>query len=125
MSRRGATLRLCISCRSSLNAYATDTDDTFALSPHTRQTYLRCFMSWYAIRPHRSHTNMSDRSDSSSRRSLRIMDAPYAMRQSRSISPNRSPPPRALPSVGCFVSICTCPRALACILSATMWWSFW
>ena len=31
------------------------------------------------------------------------------MRQSRSISPNLRPPPRALPSVGCFVSIWTCP----------------
>jgi hypothetical protein len=34
-------------------------------------------------------------------RSRMRLDAPYAMRQSRSISPSRSPPSRERPSVGC------------------------
>jgi hypothetical protein len=34
------------------------------------------------------------------------------MMQSRSISPNRSPPSRARPSTGCRVRICTGPRPL-------------
>ena len=46
ISRRGATLRLCISCSKSLNAYATETDETLALSPQTLQTYFLCLMSW-------------------------------------------------------------------------------
>eukprot|EP00959_Pyramimonas_sp_CCMP1952_P223837 4680384-Pyramimonas_sp.AAC.1 len=37
------------------------------------------------------------------RRSRMRLEAPYAIKQSRSISPRRRPPSRDLPSVGCKV----------------------
>ncbi len=53
------------------------------------------------------------------------MAAPWPMRQSRSISPNRRPPWRERPSVGCRVRICTGPRLRTWSFPETMWWSFW
>lgn len=52
------------------------------------------------------------------------MDAPYAIKQSRSISPNLKPPSLDLPSVGYLVSTKRGPLALACILSNTICFSF-
>ena len=59
-------------------------------------------------------------SDTSNSRSFKKALAPWEIMQSRSISPNRSPPSRARPSTGCRVRICTGPRARAWILSSTM-----
>src|SRR5207249_5766585 len=64
-------------------------------------------------------------SDSSRRRSLITIAAPWPIRQSRSISPNRSPPWRDRPSVGCRVRIWTGPRERTCSLPETMWCRFW
>uniref|UniRef100_A0A0A9HGH7 DNA-directed RNA polymerase III subunit, putative n=1 Tax=Arundo donax TaxID=35708 RepID=A0A0A9HGH7_ARUDO len=52
------------------------------------------------------------------------MLAPYAIKQSRSISPRRRPPSRLRPSVGCLVNNTRGPLARACILSSTMCFSF-
>eukprot|EP00964_Phaeocystis_antarctica_P006428 scaffold3475_cov91-Phaeocystis_antarctica.AAC.3 len=45
---------------------------------------------------------------------------PCEIMQSRSISPKRSPPSRARPSIGCRVSNATGPRAREWILSSTI-----
>ena len=88
-----------------MNAYATDTDEIGAVSPHCAQTNFLFLASWNPVNPHFSHTRTSVLSHSSNNLSFRSIEAPYAIKQSRSISPNLRPPPRALPSVGCFVNI--------------------
>ena len=65
------------------------------------------------------HTCTSNRSLENIKRSISRAEAPYPMRQSRSISPRRSPPSRDLPSVGCLVNTARGPRDRACILSLT------
>src|SRR5436309_1947163 len=54
----------------------------------------------YPVCPHFSHTSTLCVSELIISRSRRSWLAPYAIRQSRSISPKRSPPSRARPSVG-------------------------
>src|SRR5579875_2841477 len=61
----GAITRLIISGTRSLKAYATVTVEIFAESPSTLQTYLLCFESTYAIKPHFSQPYISVLSDSS------------------------------------------------------------
>lgn len=45
------------------------------------------------------------------RRSLRRKEAPWASSESRSISPNRIPPPILRPLIGCLVRLWTGPVA--------------
>jgi len=50
-------------------------------------------------------------SETSNNLSRKNCDAPWAIWQSRSISPNRKPPSRDRPSIGCRFSNCNGPRA--------------
>mmetsp|Transcript_5911 Transcript_5911/g.15576 ORF Transcript_5911/g.15576 Transcript_5911/m.15576 type:complete len:215 (-) Transcript_5911:1274-1918(-) len=109
----------CSSCRRSLHAYG--------ISICLRCSRVR--QLWHHLgwprRPHFSHTCTLNPSDDVMSRSLSNIDAPYPIKQSRSISPSLSPPSRERPSVGWRVRTCRGPRARACILSMTMCLSFW
>ena len=50
-------------------------------------------------------------SETSNNLSWRNFEAPWAIWQSRSISPKRRPPSRDLPSIGCLFKSCNGPRA--------------
>lgn len=81
-------------------------------------------LTWYWSNPHVRQTLAEKASDECINRSMIRLAAPYAMRQSRSISPSRSPPSRDRPSVGCRVKTARGPLARACALSKTMCFSF-
>ena len=109
----------CSSWNSSLHAYGRRMSTT--VSPDRQ--YWHQF--WYCSRPHARHTLAEKASDECMSRSMMRLEAPYATKQSRSISPSRSPPSRERPSVGCRVNTARGPRARACALSNTMCLSFW
>ena len=69
--------------------------------------------------PHLSQITARCRSDEFSSRSCSKNDAPCAMIESRSISPNRIPPWRFRPFSGCRVSWLMGPFARTCDLSLT------
>ena len=87
------------------------------------------------ILPHLSQITARCRSDEFSNRSCRRNEAPWAMIESLSISPNRIPPCLFLPFRGCLVSWLMGPVARTCDLSLTyslhtltaltMWRSLW
>ena len=113
------------SWNSSLQAYGMRTCEIWVLflQPlHSNVLLRRLAMQ---IRPHRLQTCTRYGSETSKSRSRRNCAAPCAIWQSRSISPKRRPPSRALPSIGCRTSICTGPRALEWILSSTMCFNLW
>src|SRR3989338_1852785 len=92
--------------------------DIVTLSPQIGQYDLSLNSSLTAIIPQFSQTGTTVLSESNL--SFKSRDAPWATKQSFSISPNLRPPSLALPSVGCLVSSCIGPLALECILFATM-----
>ena len=57
----------------------------------------------YPSRPHFSQTTTSVPSEDNINLSNNRAEAPYPIKQSRSISPNRNPPSLDRPSVGCLV----------------------
>src|SRR5438309_3079838 len=114
------------SSRRSLNAYEVCTGyivDVFSHTGHRRFPFRSLIAKW--PQSWFPHTYWIVPSDSSRRRSLITIAAPWPIKQSRSISPNRRPPWRDRPSVGCRVRIWTGPRERTCSLPETMWCSFW
>lgn len=80
--------------------------------------------SWHSS-PHFPQMLAKKGSLDSSSRSISSIDVPCATRQSRSISPTRSPPSRERPCVGWCVSAMRGPFARAKTLSLTMCFSRW
>lgn len=119
------------------------TTRTWVLLRQPRHSYVCVRVLAMAISPHRLQTWTWYGSEASNSRSLRNWAAPWAIWQSRSISPKRRPPSlrttrasqyqsgrrteriggttdRDRPSIGWRLRIWTGPRALEWILSSTM-----
>ena len=87
-------------------------------SPHT-------YIHSHKHRLHDDRTLMFTVQRKSNKTKFHTWAAPWAIWQSRSISPKRRPPSRDRPSIGCRLRIWTGPRARLCILSSTICFNRW